>query len=564
MAQSEERFEVLIEREGHWTIRFQTASETEAQRQAQALFTEEKVEAVKIVAENIAAGSGRALTRTIMERRREIVTGPAGLSGHIDEADLCTTVPDLLKWSSRRILNKLFRDHLDTHMVTPTGILHNYDHMTQLEEDGGLILLSIGTVAVTQVEKNGGAITDRRSALEVLRQDLKNQIDAIGADGTWIINIEAGGLPTYAENLKSHPTLDARLRDSYLATSIARSIKASSGWIGKLERLLALLPEDTLLTGEVVRAVDRLMSDILSGSQAIKEILGEQATLGDAILTMTHLHGGNLAYKRYMPAIIQEMNNLMADYPMISSQAVLGQWIAKEIQSHKNLTKDDPDKEVHMLARIIDAQSEDLRLTPEMQEAFAHRSREQLPAEIQRIFGIVRDPLACIDRLLSIQDCAIGAESLALLMSHITNIITTNPEGVQKFLEASGPAMEQLRHLYSIHQQIKQMDTFESEKDVGLDALDTMCLDLARKHQVIQKIEAQAPDLPSKVNKLLVLATSNVLPQGKSMDALRARITNHTMTPGFIKEYTDQARTPEEATKLMAEFKKMLQNAGLV
>lgn len=565
MEPKEIQYEVLVEDKGKWTIRYQTPSEFDAFNQAHSLMRDEKVGGIKINLETSIYGSDRFLSKTIFTKTTESTAGmPIQISGAVETADLCSTPEDLMQWSARYVMNRLFRDYLDFAMVTPTEILSNYGHFKNIEAAGPIIFAAIGSVTIAQNRKMGEDQVGNRKTLENLVEATKKHISATEGKGDLVTLIKPGMINDYVATLRD-VNASQFIKNSYICASITRTLRTASvsGWAGKLEALVDLLPEGEVPSADIARLFDRYISDIFYGSQAIKEILGGQTSMGEAIMTMIHLSTGKLEIKKYHPPCLARVNELFGYGQMHITEEVLKERIRSELCSNKPLTKDTIDKEIATLDAIVAAQSDGMRFDADIQAAIVQRSKEQIPEEISRIFGIASDPISRIERLLDLQTSTHGEDGTSIIVQKITSLLDVL-EPVERALEKHGAPMEQMRHLTKLQQGIASLDVLDSEKEESLTKLDEVCFGLMRTNQIIPKVEAGAKTKPQIVDKLLLLGKSNTLTEGKCLSALRQRIVSFTKTPNFIKDYLSDCPTPEAQTKKLAAFRQMLQDVGVV
>ena len=565
MAEEKQQYQVQVKTKGKWTIRHQCEAEIEAFRHAELLLKKEKVSGVQVLlALPGKRGSGVHYRQIFEKLQHGHSPAPTTPSGTISSSDVCQTLSDLFRWPAREVLNLTLREYLDFYFVTPTEIMSNYGHLCVIAEADKLLSQSISIVAAAQVKKHGGKPTDRRKVLIRLFDDLKTFTGRVESDVDRVLIIPPRGLNDYDRILSDQLELTHLERQAYISASITKTLRRTrgEGWIGKMAALLSLLPDNESPTANVARAIDRFLSDILSGSTAIKEVLGGQIILGEAILTLTELLSGQLQVKSYMPACLARLQDLIAYGQVMTTQAQLTKRIITELESEKPLTKDNIDKEIEILDRIVTAQSVDMRLDERIQNAVTKRSSKQVPAEIQRIIGLVHDPLDRLELLLNIDTKIHGQGSAAAVLRRV-DILLSEPEPIKRaILEMTNP-MDQLRKLTSFYTKIYNLETFDSDKEASLNCVSDISFNILRASKIIHKLEAQAQTSSEAVKKLLTLGTNDILPEGKCMNALRSRVVSYTKAPNFLTEYTADAANKAQKEQILAEFRIMLNRVGL-
>lgn len=165
--------------------------------------------------------------------------------------------------------------------------------------------------------------------------------------------------------------------------------------------------------------------------------------------------------------------------------------------------------------------------------------------------------------LLKLRQKAIGDESQALVVKSLRDTMDF-PGVIEKWLKDQRTVLDKMRLLTAIHLRIKTIPVSCAEKDEALTTIDDFCFDLMTEAKLLDAVENQGNTMVEKADKLLLLAQSGSFPDGRTLDALRKRVLFHTQPQGFIKAYTADSKTPDEATHKLAEFKTLLQEAGIV
>lgn len=567
VAGAQQRFEVMEQVTGRWTIRYQTENDTEAMDQAFGVLAEDGIESVKIIQYTTMPGTGRTFNKVIFHQGKDAqADGPMQLSGGCDKADLCDSVVDLYKLPAREIINVLFRAYLDNAMLTPTEVMHSSGHLRTLDNSGNLAIQAVGVVAVAQIKTHGGEMRDHQKVLSGLVSELMPRISKIEGDTQRVKKLEPKSLYEYGTFLRSQKDMDLDLRLNYYCTSISQTISKASGWEGKLAVILDLLDPHGTPHPEDLQAIDRFVSDILSGGQATKEILGAQATLGDALLSLTTLCTGKLAKKTFMPESLIKLNDMFKETPLKRCVSVLTGRVARELESGKKLTKDDADKEILTLSRLVSVLDDvdgEFVDNDKLREAIESRSRQQMPPEIYRIFETVSDPLERVKRLLKLAKQAHGSESQGLVIKSLRDTMAF-PGVIDKWLKDQRSVLDKMRLLAAVHERMAAIPVTCPDKIESLKILDDHCFELMSQAKLLPTVESQGADIVEKANKLLLLAHSGGFTEGRTLDALKSRVLFYTQQPGFLKAFTADAKSPDEATQMLAEFRGLLQEARIV
>src|SRR5215469_10123708 len=157
-------FEVQAFFDKHWVTEGSFEREGEAIAFAKSLFSDEKVEEVKITRFRAMMGGGLSLKKEIFSEKRAAKPKKAiTLSAKITEGQLCTTVAEFTSLPSRIIMNRVLREFLDYMMITPTELLHNFSYQKKLDSLG-LIDSAVSQLAQAQSAAGHGDIKSRIDA----------------------------------------------------------------------------------------------------------------------------------------------------------------------------------------------------------------------------------------------------------------------------------------------------------------------------------------------------------------------------------------------------------------
>ncbi|WP_448187546.1 serine/threonine-protein kinase [Azospirillum sp. sgz301742] len=218
-----------------------------------------------------------------MEPKAAPRPAPATL-GSLDEAEVCQTLADYHGPLGRSVMGIVLRQYLDSHILTPTEIIHSLKHLKALLEQGTLVENALIKVTAAQARSPGQDARTRRLAIQnaVIETQAKARAAQIAfADlpksrpmVEQVMAMEAGKSPT--------GDIEYDLR---VALGLELSVRRS--WSGKFDRLNELLQweRDERLSA----AVDGAFADILSSGVAVQELYGSTMTLGSMVLNLCEM-----------------------------------------------------------------------------------------------------------------------------------------------------------------------------------------------------------------------------------------------------------------------------------
>src|SRR6185369_1230799 len=107
----------------------------------------------KVVRQRTMSLTGFTTESTIFqEARAREKKGEIQLSAAIDRAPLCASAADLAGLEARIILNRLLREFLDRHAITPTELAWDFAHLKRLQNQDNLLMAAIHHIARAQVQ----------------------------------------------------------------------------------------------------------------------------------------------------------------------------------------------------------------------------------------------------------------------------------------------------------------------------------------------------------------------------------------------------------------------------
>ena len=566
MSKAKLKFEVYERTDGRWTMAFIATDEDKAVLDAQARFNLGQIEAIKVVRERIMP-SGIVGTVTVLELSKEDGDdGPTQLSGSVEETEVCADPFDMARHEARRLINILYRDWLDDAMLTPMEALHATGHLRRLDNEGSLIQQGLGVAAVAQKNRHGGDINDRKLALTELFEAWQALLKEVERDDEKLLkDLAPGGLPDYAADLASRGLPEGR-RLMILGVAAGHALRKAGGWEGKLSEALKLIEGHAGAPPvDAIRTVDRLVSDVLSGGQAIGELLGRQPSLGEALLVLAKIVSGTFQAPAYMPESLTRLSTLIAEHGLKGASAALTRRVAKELESPRLLTKDDSAKEVEVLGELVDllSDADGNLIGPEITAAVDERSRSQVEPEIRRIYQSTSDCRPRILKLLQLADKVHGHKAREIIVRNVHDMVAF-PGNIEKITKDAKNTIDEMRALAVIQRKVDSYALASAEAEALSKLLDQTVFEMMTGASLLANLEAQEPDTVGKARRLLLLARSGAVTAGKAHDAMRKRILNHTQQQGFLQAYTDVAETPEQKEAMLRDFRKLLSDAKVV
>lgn len=330
-------FEVQAYYDKHWVTEGSFGRETEAIAFAKSLFSDEKVEEVKITRFRAMMGGGLSLKKEIFSEKRPAKPKKAiTLSGKITEGQLCATVKDFVSLSSRIVMNRVLREFLDHMVITPTELLHNFSYQKKLDSLG-LIDSAVSQLAQAQSAAGHGDIKGRLDALYKLVEQIRYKAQETMSERRRIPVLEPKQYAHFCQRVDAvYPPDD---RDYMIKTGLTNYLNGSPSLAAKLEQIAALVTDD--VDNAKVAHLDDMIADLLGAGSLVQDMLGQQPSLGAALGLLADLILSRLDMSQVKSPTPQLtlVHGLLNGRGMPGSKAVLLERLRRELATPKPLSR---------------------------------------------------------------------------------------------------------------------------------------------------------------------------------------------------------------------------------
>jgi hypothetical protein len=532
---------------------------------AQKLMADEKATGVKVVKETYNEETGDYLTLKIFEAgHNQVKTAPA--QEDVPHALPCFKPDDLYSYHARATMTRLIGDFLARGKITITELSHRADMLEKLEATGTLLQHAIQKVAVAQAASTTTPVAQIIKSLNelttkafhrVYRDEKNNLFPKVAVTGFAALATRLAG---QSDGL-------------YLLNgAIARHLKDAKGWDQKVFVLLALAevapaegPGRTLL----LTAIDSLIAEVLAGSAALHELIGNNENLGAALMCLVQLFLGQEPPNAGERAGLISLTQHFAADDMPEARTAIANRILAEFKSAKRLCPQSLEQEFKTLRQIANRvvfgigkylSHEDLI------GAFTLRSKRLVTHET---LGEYMMEAATADekleRLLFVEENIIGAENKRLLATFVMPVLTG--AGFEAhFSNGKIPVMTRLQKLAQLQARVRRSGFQENQRAEIVALLDRRACELEMRARIFEAIEAKPGSPVEKATTILRLCTAGVLTEGRLSSRARELVIGYLSRPGFLTGYIAQsspAGAPRDADTVMAELMETLGKAGI-
>ena len=566
MSQREIHYEIFrrVGAKGGWTLHDVNSRREAALEIAKHLMTDESATGVKVVKETYHTDTGDYQSLKIFEdgHNKMKVEVAAEDAPH---ALPCFMPDDLYSYHARATMGRLLAEYLARQRLTITELIHRADALEKLEATGTVYQHAIQKVAVAQAANTQTSV---QAIVKSLNELSTKAMERVYRDEkrNYFPKVSAGKFAALARDLA------AKSDKSYLLNgAIARYLADANGWDEKLMRLLSILKEaenDDAASVLLLSAVDSIGAEILNGSAALHELIGNTENLGASLFLLVHLFLGQKmdGARSGIAAVTQHF--AADDLP--ESRTAVANRILAELKSVKRLCPNSLVDELKTLRKIANklvlGQGKYLS-NEDLIAAFTLRSKRLVANEaIAEHLQEAVQPDAKIERLLLIEENIIGIENKRQLAAFFVPIITSSGFEAQ-FLFAKTPVLTRLQRLTELQMRTLRAGFQEPQKQEIAEALDKIAAEIETRAKLIESVEAKAANNVEKTIALLRLCAGGVLTEGRLMTRARGSILSCMGQSGFMTGYVahtakakGEAANPDTAT---AELMGALQKAGI-
>ncbi|HSM96491.1 MAG TPA: hypothetical protein VLT91_10630 [Rhizomicrobium sp.] len=531
---------------------------------AQQLMADNQATGVKVVKESYDSETGAYQSLKIFEDGHNKMKVEAAKEDQ-PSALPCFKPDDLYSYHARSTMGRLLGEYLARRKLTVTELIHRGDALEQLEATESAYQHAIQKVAVAQASSIQMPVQKIVKSLQDLTTKAMNRVYR-DERRDYFPKAREGQFAALAREIAQEGD------KTYLFNgAIAHYLADAEGWNDKLTRLLSILKEaekETDVADVLLGTVDSIGAEILAGSAALHELIGDSENLGAALWTLVHLFLGQ-PMEGANSAIAAVTRHFKTDDLPAARTAVAGRILA-ELKSVKRLCPDSLVDELKTLRRIANklvlGQGKYLS-HEELIGAFTLRSKRLVTNEMvgEHLIeaGGVNEK---IERLLLIEENIIGAENKRQLATFFAPIITS-PGFEQVYLFGKTPVLERLQKLVDLQKRVNRSGFQDLQKQEICGALDKVAGEVESRAKLLDTIEARPAGDAEKAVAILRLITGGAITEGRLSDRARGLILTHMGKPGFMTGYAaHSARTKGEAPNAdsaMNELMATLEKAGI-
>jgi len=527
---------------GGWSLLEVVSSRDAAIKLAQTLMAEEKATGVKVVKETYNDDTGDFLTLKIFEEGHNSVSVPANAED-APHALPCFKPDDLYSYHARATIARLLPDYLARNKVTVTELIHRADLLEKLEATGTLYQHAIQKVAVAQAASTTTGVQQIIKSLNDLATKAFHRVYRDQREGKFPD-------PRPEQFAELATKLAGQGDSAYLFNgALARHLKDTRSWDDKVFRLIAIMedaPQDDMPRKLVLTSVDAILAEVLGGSSALRDLLGQAENLAEMLRRLVDLFLGKV--KPDMGAGLTQLARHFAADDLPEARTAIANRIVAEFKANKRLCPDSLVEELKALRSIANSivmgigkylSHEDLVT------AFTLRSERLVMSDTLAAYLDGATPDEKVERMLFVEDNIIGAKNKRTLATMTLPLLTSAPFD-NLFQDTKVPLVKRLQRLAQLQGRILRSGFVEETRLEMRDKLDRLAMAVEARGRLLESVKARPTNHVEKATTLLRLATQNVFTEPVLAGKVRDLILDYLSQPGFLSGYLAQLPRDED------------------
>jgi hypothetical protein len=486
----------------------------------------------------------------------------------IDEAALCRRTPEYYRLESRTTINRLFRKYIEKVYLTPTELIHSYKALKKVQEVETLFPAAVDRVAAIQAKSVGEESKTRRD--EVYRAVAQMTQKARRAE-------EHPGLPKLKDD--DFGKVVERLAgiappdeiDYYALVVLSRELMQHRTWLGKLERLVELTRPDQ--REDVLALLDGVFADFFGVPSALKDVLGYQRNLAEALCAMADLWEGRFVAERSDARNqMAVLNPLLAEGRLSDTRKSLMDRLLRQLASGQALNRYDPAREREAFREVAERlyRPEGFLGGAATAEALTRRcvflaeggGDRALKDAIGQVVAMMSDSLFRVVYLCELSASPLGQKMLPEILACLRSLLQIS--GIGGLVPASWSHKDKMLRVTRIYDRLATTETLPAaDRQQCLARLDALLTDYVRREGIIDKLDNPQASLRDRATRLLEFCAARVLPVGSRAHAqARQRVVELLKQPNFELRFLEGVENAARGEEMLRGLHTLLARGG--
>lgn len=381
------KFEVMLCKNGRWTIEGILDREEEATAFARKVLVREQGDEAKIIRHRKTSYGKTFKSEVFHETRSKPAEPPISIGDVTPNAPVCQDIDDLLGPESILTISRLFRQYLIREAITANELLHNWRYIRKLIDAGNLLNGAIHKVATVQAAGEHSSTKSRLKELEMIVQAATVKARDLAAERKRMPRPDEGDLSTISERIRAW--FDDDQHDYIFLTVISQKFYGMPSVSYKFEELLKFLDGD--IDQRLFRPLEGMVAECLDFADVVQELFGPHPHLASFLCRLADTLNDRVRDDDGISASLVKIGGLIASGRAPRCREVLLDRLVAEIRSSKPLNRRSPEKESHWLEVVLRHLRRDdgsLLGGEAVEEAIASRERRLRQRELREL-GLV-------------------------------------------------------------------------------------------------------------------------------------------------------------------------------
>jgi hypothetical protein len=563
----QENFELQVFQADHWVTQGYSGNEQDARKQAKGLLSNPNYAGVRIVRDLMRAG-GKETSAVIYTEMREAPSREPIRAQPIDEAPMCAVSADMHKPDARHTMQRVMRQYIDKVTLTPTEIMHNHRELKRVLDFEALVPSAVSRVAAIQARASGEDPHKRNRALFDMINELHEQARLAS---------ERPNLP----DLSKFPDLNGVVRrleqmvgadqlDFFTLMCLSNDLAQTRSWLGKLERLLGLIKDDTNPRSRAV--VDRVAADIFGTTSGLRDLLGRQPDLSTALCAVIDVIEGKFQAKGDdTPEVTSQLAEYLSSRQMVETRLALLRSTKRQLRGSAPLARGDGEhqrKAYRDVALRLMRNGTMLGGAP-MADALAEgyqRFVEEGGATGRRLAAsrcvTTMDTLADQTRfMLALLEGEVATDHKADFIAKMDGVIR-RAVAINDLTAPSLPPKDKMQQSALLHRALLASSLPESQRTQLADRVDGLLAAFVEQSRIVERLDDPSASLRLRATRLVQFCASDALTRGKASKVARDHVVAHLRQPNFEDLFVADIGEPSERAAALKNFFGLLKQAG--
>lgn len=498
--------------------------------------------------------------------RRQASSSPS-LTGALEEAELCSGLPDYYALPSRIVMGVVFRAYLDSMVLTPFEILHNHKLLRGLLEQTTLVENAMIRVSTVQARQPGQEAKARKAAL----QNASNEM----ASRAWSAQSAFNAAPkgrSVVDWLLDQPDGHSPTGDGHfdLCVALAADLAEHRTWAAKVDRIIDLLRSDRA-EGKLLPILDSALADVLGSGAALQEIINTPAaTPGELLVGQCRLVLGTTASVSMTgPSREAMLNGVFRQGRAPYAKAAVIDRVRRQLRSPAPLGRGSPAQEAEYLRDAMAfllapsgvvggagmAEAVTLRYSRRLEQGGASAFRRSLIG----VCEMQSDLFSRVNYLAAVSRCAAAERH----QSEITDALDS-ALGNELLIESAvlqNPDMSALKGAMDAMRSAIRAASLAEETKAKLCGRAEHAVDVYVQHgRMVQRLKQLEPNLRRRAIRMAELACSGLVRENGGMPVLRQNIMEIVRQP----EFQADVKGPQSSEMAQIEVRRLYELLDLL